>query len=183
MPKFGNSIEVDYQYLSNDNKDLLNSFSCGNEVIDEYIKKYCLNDYSSVTHIIVNSVNKEIICVYTLCCSSMILESYSKHYPTPAVELKFFAVDKKYQDMPYSEDKEDGCLSNVLLSEVTRLVMDFTDDYCGANLLVVYSTDEGVPFYKKNGFRDFPEIAWRDDSRFLDGCTPLFLTLREVVFS
>lgn len=183
MAILGNSIKIDYQYLSNDNINLLDSFSCGNEVMDEYIKKKCLNDYSSVTRLAINAKNEEVICAYTLCCSSMIVESYTKHYPVSAVELKFFAVNEKYQDMPYSKDKEDGCLSNVLLSEVIERIFTFTDDFCGANLLVVYSTDEGVSFYRMNGFVNFPENVWRDNSRFIDDCTPLFLTLRPVQFA
>ena len=56
--------------------------------------------------------------------------------------------------------------------------MNFTDEYCGANNIVLYATEDGYPFYLKSGFQPFPEYVHRDDSRFLDGCKPMFFTLR-----
>ena len=156
---------------------LLNNFSCGNTVLDDIFKNECANDFSSVTKIIVNAQSEEIICVYSLCCASMILENHNKHYPAPAVEIKYFAINTKYQDIK-SKDKDDGCLSSVILYDLMAQILFFTDEICGANFVFLYSTEEGESFYRKCGFVDFPIDVWRDDSRFLDGCIPLCFKLR-----
>ena len=46
------------------------------------------------------------------------------------------------------------------------------------NNIVLYATEDGYPFYLKSGFQPFPEYVRRDGSRFLDGCKPMFFTLR-----
>ena len=163
--------------LTIDNAYLLNSFSCGNEVMDEHIRNSA-NDLATVTKMFVDTDNDSVVCVYSLSCSSMIIESGEKHYPAPAVEIKTFAVDTTYQNIPYSEDYEDGVLSDWIFSVVIGEILSFTDDICGANLVLLYSTDEGEQFYRRNGFMDFIETAWRDNDRYLDGCTPLYLRIR-----
>ena len=168
---YGRDLKINKRLLLNENVHLLKSFSCGNEIIDEHIRNGT-NDFSTVTKMYIDIEKNAVVCVYSLSCSSMIIESYKKHYPAPAVEIKTFAVDSTYQNIPYSENHDDGVLSDWLLSDVMGEILGFTDDICGANLIILYSTNEGEPFYRRNGFKSFLENAWRDNDRYLDGCTP-----------
>ena len=156
---------------------MLDNFTCGNTELDETFKKKCVYDESAVTKIVINTQNQEVICVYSLNCASLILENHKKHYPAPAVEIKYFAVNTKYQDLK-SLDPDEGCLSTVIFYEVMRQIFDFTDNICGANFVFLYSTPEGEPFYRKCGFNDFPINVWKNNSRYLDGCTPLYFKMR-----
>lgn len=175
----GQNIKLDRIILDRDNADLLASFSCGNEGIDEYIAVKGHSDLMAVTKMILNSENNDVICVYSLCCSSFIIGcSGGKCHPYPAVEIKIFAVNKKYQDMRYSDDPDEGCLSNFILNMIIGEIFDFTDNVCGANIILLYSTEEGYSFYKKNGFKDFIELAATSSDKFVDGCRPMFMTMR-----
>ncbi|MDE6133628.1 MAG: hypothetical protein K2G04_09710 [Oscillospiraceae bacterium] len=176
---FGQNIKLDWVILDKDNADLLNSFSCGNDGIDEYITVKGYSDLMAVTKMILNSENNEVICVYSLCCSSFIMGcSNGKYHPYPAVEIKIFAVNKKYQNMRYSDDPNEACLSNFILNRIIGEIFDFTDNVCGANIILLYSTDEGYSFYKKNGFNDFVELAIPSSDKFVDGCHPMFMAIR-----
>lgn len=175
----GQNIKLDWVILDKDNVDLLDSFSCGNDGIDEYITEKSYSDLMAVTKMILNSENNDVICVYSLCCSSFIMGcTNGKYHPYPAVEIKIFAVNKKYQDMRYSEDPDEGCLSNFILNRIIGEIFDFTDNVCGANIVLLYSTDEGYSFYKGNGFKDFVELAVTSSDRFVDDCHPMFMAIR-----
>lgn len=174
----GQNIRLETVILDKDNADLLSSFSCGNEGIDEYITGKAPYDLMAVTKMLLNSDNNDVICVYSLCCSSFIISSHNRFHPYPAVEIKIFAVNKSYQDMRYSDDPDEGCLSNFILNNIIADIFGFTDDVCGANIILLYSTDEGYEFYKRNGFKDFIELAIKSSDRFVDDCHPMFMAIR-----
>lgn len=173
----GIDTEFEIELLSYDNRILLDKFSCGNSALDDAFRNECLNDFSSVTKLAVNVHTKEVICVYSLNCSAMILTNYGKHYPAPAVEIKYFAVNEKYQNVRAFE-QDDGCLSSFILYDLMSKIYDFTDEICGANFILLYSTPVGERFYKRCGFVDFPVDIMRNDSRYLEGCIPLCFKLR-----
>lgn len=52
--------------------------------------------------------------------------------------------------------------------------MDFTDDYCGASRIVLYSVPEAVSFCKRNGFDDFKEFMNPDQSLDVADCVPMY---------
>lgn len=173
-----NTIEYSEEQLTSENTSLLDNFSCGNSELDRVFKNECANDFSSVTKLIINNRNADVICVYSLNCASMILENHKKHYPAPAVEIKYFAINEKYQDIK-SLDIDEGCLSSVILYDLMAQIFTFTDEICGANFVFLYSTPMGEKFYRKCGFVDFPIDVWQNDSRYLEGCVPLCFKLRQ----
>lgn len=176
---YGKDIKVTYELVTPEKSSKLQNVQCGNEALDEYIAEHCGFDFGMVATLILNSDNNDVIGVYSLSASSMIYESHKKHYEIPAIEIEIFAINKKYQDIPYSKNKEDGCLSNNILSDLCCSILEFTDNVCGANFIKLYSTPDALDFYKRNGFVEFPEEMWRNDKRFLDGCTPLYMKIRE----
>ena len=175
---YGQDVKMYTVILDNENSDLLRDFSCGNDYIDGYVSEKGAYDFTAVTKMVLNSDNNEVICVYSLCCSSFLISSNKRLHPHPAVEIKIFAVNKDYQDMKYSENPDEGCLSNFILNKIIGEIFEFTDDICGANIILLYSTEEGYDFYKKNGFKDFLEIAVKSDDKIVDGCYPMFMTMR-----
>lgn len=175
---YGENLRLELYTFSDNIPSGLPRFSCGNDFIDDYIKSKAAGDTSAVTHAVVNADNGDVIAVYTLSCAGFVHRLYDKFYSVPAVELKMFAVDKNYQNMPYSSDKADGCISNFILSSVIADCMDFTDNICGADIIILYSTNEGYDFYSKSGFIDFPDSSIRNEKSDLDGCIPMYRRIR-----
>ena len=62
-----------------------------------------------------------------------------------------FAIDENYQHMQYSEDIEDGSFSDILFSDVIGFIYDFTENYCGADKIILYSVPDAKSFYIRNG--------------------------------
>lgn len=174
----GKDLKLLFIPLERENAGLLDTYFCGNDGIDWYIKEKAASDLTAVTTMVVNAENNDVICIYSLCCSSYTVISHGLYYPYPAVEIKIFAMNKAYQDIRYSDDKEDGCLSNIILDHIIGTIFDFTDNVCGANFITLYSTEEGYEFYKRNGFGDFIEMAMKSNDRFTEGCYPMYMVIR-----
>lgn len=171
------NIEYEYQKLNNSNISLLHNFHCGNSQIDEDIKHNLIDDSQKTTHLIINGNNDDVICVYSLSCSGYVVVSKGKTYVYPAVEIQYFAVNKTYQDVQYSNDPEDGCIASMILYSIIGDIYNFTDTFCGADKIILYSTPDAVEFYTKCGFESFREFMLRSNDRYLDGCEPMFLDL------
>lgn len=88
-----------------------------------------------------------------------------------------FAIDEKYQHMNYSENIEDGNFSDMLFSEVIGNIYNFTDNYCGADKVILYSVPDAESFYTRNGFKRFERFMLQSTSIFVDGCIPMYLSL------
>lgn len=177
-----NKIKFSFLKLNPKYLAYLNDFSCGNVEIDNKLRE-SLEDSQIVSFLVFDgdpddtSNNAKLVGVYSLSCSGFIYRFNEKMYIYPAVEIKYFAIDKRYQDRPFSDDPDDGCISNMILYKVIAQVFDFTENYCGADKIILYSTPNAVEFYKKAGFEDFKEYMLKSSDRFLNGCTPMYLNL------
>ena len=84
----------------------------------------------------------------------------------PTIELKMFAVDKRYRRLN---------VSGKLLEAIYDLVADYSH-YVGAKALILYSVpaEKVVRMYKENGFEIMPENFSMYRSNFNDGCVPMY---------
>jgi hypothetical protein len=153
------------------------SFNCGNEVINEYLKKEAYMDTQATTFLIVSNSDRQVIAYYSLNCSGFVVGDEKKFTIYPAVEIKMFAIDERYQHMPYSTDDEDGNLSDMLFSDVIGYIYAFTDNMCGADKVILYSVPNAESFYIRNGFKRFERFMLQSTSLFLEGCIPMYLNL------
>ena len=62
---------------------------------------------------------------------------------------------------------------NYLLARINEI----TEQYCGAEHVVLYSVPEAVSFYKRNYFQSFTDLMEMPSNSFVDGCVPMFLNL------
>ncbi len=172
-------LELEEILLTEDNAYLLNDFTCGDSDFDENIKERLLEDSQITSYLVVNSDqgHKETIAVYSICCSGFIIQSSEKNYIYPAVEIKYFAVSEEYQDLPFSNKAEDGCVSSVIFDQVIYRINEFTDNVCGADKIILYAVPRAVEFYQKSGFESFEEFMLQSDHRYLEGCVPMFMDL------
>lgn len=172
---FGEDIILDYSDLQSCKS--LQSFTCGNDSIDNIIKEKLIDDTMTKSFAVSDKESTDIIAVYSLSCSGFIVQSYQKVFIYPAVEIQYFAIHEKYQDIQYCPDTSYGCLSNILFDRIIAEIYDFTDKYCGADKIILYSVPTAHDFYIKSGFQDFEEYMLKSQDRFLDGCIPMFFNM------
>lgn len=155
------------------------SFSCGQPFIDNYYKNEMFCDTKSVPYCFwADDDKKELVGIAALSCSGIIIKSADRFHITPAIEVKIFAVDERYQHKVFSDADEDGGhWSDYCLSYLLCEIHSIAENVCGAEHVVLYSVPEAVSFYKRNFFKSFTELMKMPSNLFIDGCTPMFLNL------
>lgn len=151
-------MKISFSEIHEGNKLILSNFHSGNDSIDSYFKGKCeaITDTSAKSFVVTNDNTQNgmpsVIGVYSLCCSGYVIDSHNYFYIHPAVEIKYFAINEYYQDIQYSENTEEGCLSSNILATIIGRIISFTDSYCGANKVILYSVPEAEFFINVWGF-------------------------------
>ena len=176
-PLYGETIRLSIpKLLSKDDIEKTKYFDCGNEVINDYLKKHAYEDSRATTFVIYDIENNCIINYYSLSCSGFVLD-YNSHFTIyPAVEIKMFAIDEQYKHIIYSPD-DNLTLSDYIFGNVISRIYDFTENECGADKVILYSVPKAENFYIKNGFIRFQDFMLQSESVFLDGCIPMYMDL------
>lgn len=157
-------------------RELLKNFDCENEVINDYFADKEEDDNDTVSFAFIDEEKKTLVALSSLSCSSIIMESGKKLHLFPAVEIKMFAVNKEYQHKPvFPED--DQHWSSYCLDKIIFHIRKFTNMYCGASRIVLYSVPKAESFYLRTGFRKFLEFMRPQDKSFLEDCIPMFMVL------
>lgn len=176
-------MKISFSEIHEGNKLILSNFHSGNDSIDSYFKGKCeaITDTSAKSFVVTNDNTQNgmpsVIGVYSLCCSGYVIDSHNYFYIHPAVEIKYFAINEYYQDIQYSENTEEGCLSSNILATIIGRIISFTDSYCGANKVILYSVPEVEFFYQRMGFHLFANYMLKNNERYLEGCIPMYLDL------
>lgn len=90
-----------------------------------------------------------------------------------------FAVNKSYQDCTYhSEEFGDRLYSDIILGMVIGDIYSYSTGVLGAQIILLYSTNEAVKFYIRNGFSDLGKYTALY-SEYTEDCTPMYLRLFE----
>lgn len=183
-------------------KDFLLQFDCGSKVFNEYLSGNEItddrNNGDGVTFLVFNKVGlwkKELAAYYTIFATSIPFVSRIKLYPEDigedgkeydeklfgvnAVQIKLFAVDKKYQDTFYKQGKFDLPISAWILRFVIGNIDFISNNVCGVKAIFLHSVEEAEKFYLKNGFEytDEKEEPFHSDDEDLKS---MFLRLREI---
>lgn len=162
--------------LSENDIEFVQSFDCGNEIINNYLKEHAYNDSKSTTSLIYDLSNNHVVSYYSLNCSGFVINSNSHIIIYPAVEIKMFAVDENYKHILFSSE-DNFTLSDYIFSNVISKIYDFTEEYCGADKVILYSVPRAEKFYRKNGFKRFQDFMLQSESKFIDGCIPMYMNL------
>ena len=143
-----------------------NNFDCGFEVFNEYLKNNTPKD-KAVFHYIIDARNDNLIAYFSLLSSCVLVGDFAEHTFIPAIELKMFAMDKKYQKRN---------LSNNLVDAIVEIVNEYSSEYVGAELLVLYSVpaEQVVSMYEKSGFQKLPAEYFMYKSYFSEGCISMY---------
>jgi len=161
------SDEIDF-YIDTE-YDNTDDFDCGFVVFNDYLKSHTHKD-NAVFHYIINTENNELIAYFSLLASAVLFGTFDNFNSVPAIELKMFAVDRKYQKRN---------LNVRLVEDITDLMREYSLEYVGADVLVLYSVPEEkvVRMYENCGFRMLPKEYSMYKSYFSDGCVSMYKPL------
>jgi len=144
----------------------IDGFDCGFEVFNAYLKYKFLDDRSAI-HYIIDVENDNLIAYFSLLASSIFLNEFEDSNIISAIEIKMFAIDKKYRGLN---------LSDKLLDAIYKTVHQYSLKYIGAKALILYSVpaEKVVQMYESNGFIKMPENFSMYKSEFNEGCIPMY---------
>ncbi len=167
--------------LEEAHRDCINNYCCNQDELNKYLKENAIKESElgiGITKIGISDEG-EILFYYTLCCSSIVESSSGiRIIYRPAVEIKFFSVNKRYHKIVYDQDEEGTMYySDLFLADVINDINTFTSNTCAAEFVVLYSVPEAVKFFSRNLFDAFEEFMEKSDNTYLMGCTPMFMTL------
>ncbi len=177
---YGKDIPYRIELLSPNKQCALGDFSCGNEYLDKYLKVDSIKDENVVTYLFTDDDNKKIMGYCSLTCSGIHYELEGVRQTLPAIEIKYFAIDSRYQKLRFDDIDDDGAhfyLSDKLLCDMIQICQTISCEVLGASYVVLYSVPDAVHFYKRNCFHSYNEYMKEDNIRLLDGCTAMYLEL------
>ena len=156
-----------------ENETEINNFDCGYQVFNDYLKYKFLDD-KAVIHYVINADDDTLMAYFSLTASGMLFSVNSKKSGViPAIELKMFAIDKKYRGVRLSETLK---LSGKMLKWIYAIIKDYTLRYVGAKALILYAVPAVVKMYEKEGFIQMPgnSSMYEYKSLFNDGCIAMY---------
>jgi len=179
ISEFNPCVEV----LNDKHRDLLCQFDSGSYAFDEFIKKevYEFSEVGDgITYLVINCLTdddgdtyQEIVAYYTLAAASQpiisrvcvepIKKRFFKHinkkrydeklYGIPAIEVKMFAVSKKYQDKFFKFDNETMPIAAIVLRQMFLEICNLSNTIVAAKLVILKAVKNAEKFYKKNNFQ------------------------------
>ncbi len=186
-----NEENIIIQKLYDDNVYLIKDFVCGNDYIDEFLKKKAIYSRESTTHLILEKSSNLLLGFFSLSASGIsfnmsevnTLREKKNRFNISAVEIDFFAVNKPFQHMFYDEisekEKEEYFLSDILFEKIMEFILNLRESI-GFRSVVLYSVpnskDSNKPLniYERFNFVSFKDYMEQDRKRYLEGCIPLF---------
>ena len=141
-------------YLS---KDGINSFDCGDEKLNAYLKKYAhQNEMRGLSRTFFLIENLKLIGFYTLSSASLgasflpsIIKEKLPNYPIPCIRIGRLAIDKRYQNKGYGK----MLMKDIILKTLTIA------NIAGVYALIVEPKESASGFYLKYGFCKVPESS------------------------
>ena len=136
--------------ISEVNQSKIQSFSCGNNDLDIFYKRYGLiNDKNGYGRTFVLENNQKILGFFTLCSFSIKFDEYPNKnneilpkYPIPCIKIARLAVNHKYQGQGYGKE---------LLKQAFLRILGVSSSV-GIRLIVVDAKESATSFYTKFGF-------------------------------
>lgn len=190
-----NEENIVIEKLSENNFKLVKEFECGNDYIDEFLKRKAVCDNQSTTHLLIEKSNNLLLGFFSLSASGISFNMSSGNVPRDkknrfnisAIEIDFFAINKPFQHMFFDEitelENEKYFLSDILFEKIMEFIIEIKE-YVGFRSVVLYSVpnskDKNKPLdiYERFGFVSFEDYMEQDKKRFLEGCIPLFKEAR-----
>lgn len=185
--EYADDIEIDVLDLNEITPEMLNDFKCGNQSLDDFLHEEAYTD-SAKTYLFVDINQNTVIAFASIACSAImfaienddhdILFASERYSLSPAIEIKYFAMDKKYRHLCYSDaPKSKITLSCNLFRYVVSHIQDIANEHVGAEYIVLYSVPEAQSFYARNMFNRFDQEMYGNSDPYLQGCIPMYMEI------
>jgi predicted GNAT family N-acyltransferase len=150
--------------------DLADPFDCGDESLNNYLKKHAWNNQQKssigVTYVATDeSAPRIVIGYFTLAMTSAPRDSLPKKfvrglppYELPMILIARLAVDRRFTSHG---------MGKALLVEALK-ICSFTSDHVGCRYIVVDAYESAVPWYQHFGFIAIEEIKGAPTRMYLD---------------
>lgn len=179
---YGKDVPLDFFKAEREHGTLAMSFKCKNDYIDKFVKKTACKDKESVTYLTIDTKENVIVAILTVVCSGIYTEpsilSRRERTVIPAIEIKYFAVDNRYQSLRFDADS-DITLSKYIFSKYMKDIENIAHNIIGARKIILYSVPKAVNFYRYFGFKDFEKYMKKDEQRSVRKCPPMFISLNQ----
>ena len=174
-------MKINTELLTQDNLDLVKSFSSGNGFLDNFLRSAdALNDNIGKTFVWVNEKRTGIIGYYNMGVGYIdTYEGDDKYKVGGSIHLNFFALDSAYRGIVVAV-RPDGTkikVSDQLFADFMKKVYKLREESIGFAFITLAATDEGYSLYKRNQFEDLEadlHFSLKDDEK---GCRPMYLAL------
>lgn len=150
-------------------RESIKKFACGDSDINRFLKRDSLNDQNnnhSVTYLLINNKNHDIIAYVSLAMGSLELHLHDKYEETPGILLARLGRNIKYKNMEYGKD-----LVYFALALAKNL-----QEKIGCRIVFCHAYEGKENFYQDIGFKIFG-----DPEKEIDGdknTIPLFYDLK-----
>lgn len=164
-------------------KSLCASFSCGNIVIDNFLKSYDAVDPSICrTYLLIDKEDENISLLgfYSL-ATDAVLETYNNApcFSGGAIRILMFAIDEKFQGKKIAEENKTQTIASFLLNYCINMIKEIVEDNVGAAYVVLSSTTRGYNFYTHDDLfselEDSLLLTYHEDNG--EGCIDLYSDL------
>lgn len=147
--KIGKDIEIAFLPLTFKHKKYVQNFHSGNDEIDRYFQNFAIDDWDTATYAFVDKSLDIAIAFVSMSCSRVDYWQDKEYIDsTPAVEIKYFAVDERYHSLPYESKNDKLTLSKVIMSKTICYIFDEIVAKIGASKIILSSVPKAVNFYK-----------------------------------
>lgn len=186
MFKYFSEINLDdikIEKLNYDNLNLTIGFSCGNLDFDFFLQEDAIEEYKFSTYLIL--YNNNLLGFFSLSASGINIEDNDNSdisYISSAIEISYFALEKKYHHISFNKEEEDKktkfYLSDVLISKILEFISSYIIDIVGAQFIILYSVPEAESLYYRNDFNNFENYMKRSNKPYLRECIPMYIKSR-----
>ena len=170
-------------------KKLSSSFSCGNKIIDNFLKSSdSLESDICKTYVMIETERKEIIGFFSLCTDAVLSPPKYKDesrftFVGGAIRIYMFAIDEKYQkqsvEMVVSENETiSKTYASILLLTCLDYIDEIANDYVGAMYIILSATKEGIGLYRNIGKFEFLSDEDEEFVGYIKGDGPCALMYR-----
>lgn len=136
-------------------KKQLQSFDCGTEELNDYLKRYALqNDKKNIGKTFIAEEKEEIIGFYTLSIAQIGFEELSDEqlkglpkYPIPCIRIARLVIDKRYQH---------NGIGSLLLKDAFLRIVNISH-HTGVYFVVADAKQQSIDFYRHYGFLPLKE--------------------------
>ena len=173
MIKDYNLLQIQYNY--EEHGELASLFDCGVDGLNHYLTKSFA--HGDPIFIFIDEDANKIAAYMSLTSSSLIFMEKGKEYQMPAIDIKTFAVDGDYQNLPVSENIKDGVFSDKIFDQVIEKIYDLAENTLNADYITLYSVESAMKFYGRNGFETYKDEMSRFNNRFNEACVAMYMEL------